>query len=339
MAVQLFGETAGKPVYEVTIRSQAGAEAKILSWGAVVRDLVVPTSHGPQRVVLGLNNLEDYIAHSPHYGALAGRFANRIKDARFSIDGETYQLERNFLSKHALHGGSAAFGKRVWTLAHHDNHSVTLTLVSPDGDGGYPGNLTVTCRYTLLEPAILRTEISATTDKPTIVNLALHSYYNLDGSPDILDHELQIEGDFISVLDEELIPTGAIRHVAGTPFDFRGLRAVRLPGPDNEPFRYDQNFMLRTRAGDLRLAATVRSPKNGLHMSVFTTEPCVQFYDGVKMNPPVAGLGGVKYGPRGGLCLEPQNVPNSPNIAHFPDPVLRSGQIYRQTTDYRFEQR
>ena len=337
MTKRLFGEANGQPVYEVTIRSKAGAEAKILNWGAVLRDLIVPSRSGPQRVVLGLNTLEDYISHSPHFGALAGRFANRIRDGHFEIDGAPYQLDRNFLGKHSLHGGSAAFGKRPWTLAHHDDSSVTLTLLSSDGDGGFPGNLTVTCRYSFVEPANLRAEITAVTDKPTIINLALHSYYNLDGSADILDHQVKIPAAFISAVDSELIPTGEIRHVADTPFDFRESRPMRYPSSAETVFHYDQNFLLNARGGALRHAATVLSLKNGLSMNVFTTEPCIQLYDGAKMKLPVPGLGGVLYGSRAGLCLEPQNIPNSPNESHFPDPVLRPGKVYRQVTDYRFE--
>jgi aldose 1-epimerase len=336
MSKRQFGDIGGDPVFEVTIRSIAGAEAKILSWGAVVRDLVVPSKNGPQRVVLGLDRLEDYIAHSPHLGALAGRFANRVRDGGFSIDGKPYQLEKNFLGKHSLHGGSSGFGCRPWHLAHFDAHSVTLTLFSPDGDGGFPGNLTVTCRYSLIEPAILRTELTATTDAPTIINLALHSYYNLDGSDDILDHSLMIPADVISSVDHELIPTGEYRHVAHTPYDFRTLRPIRHAVPDGRHFHYDQNFILNTRSGSLRHAATVTSAKNGLSMEVFTTEPCIQFYDALNLKVPVSGLGGQKLQPHGGFCLEPQNVPDSPNVAHFPDPVLRPGQIYRQITDYRF---
>jgi len=333
---RLFGETAGEPIFEVTIRSKAGAEAKILNWGAVIRDLVVPTEKGPQRVVLGLDRLEDYIAHSPHLGALAGRFANRIRDGRFAIDGKAYQLEQNFIGKHSLHGGASGFGQRPWQLAYSDTNSVVLTLFSPDGDGGYPGNLTVTCRYSLVEPATLRTELTATTDAATIINLALHSYYNLDGSDTILDHEVMIPSQFISIVDDELIPTGELRHVAKTPFDFRTSRPIRLIQSNGEPFHYDQNFMLDTRSGALRHAATVKSLKNNLSMQVFTSEPCIQFYDAKGLNVPVTGLGGQKLQAYAGFCLEPQNVPDSPNVPHFPDPVLRPGQMYRQITDYRF---
>ena len=336
MSKALFGEAAGEPVYDLRIRTKAGAEASILNWGAVIRDLSVPTRHGPQRVVLGLDRLEDYIKHSPHLGALAGRFANRIRNGQFSIDGEPYQLETNFLGKHSLHGGASGFGRRPWQVAAHDDASVTLTLVSPDGDGGYPGTLTTTVVYRFIEPCTLRTEITAVCDKPTIINLALHSYFNLDGSEDILDHQLQIESDFISVVDPELIPTGELKHVADTPFDFRTSRPIWHQAADGGLFHYDQNFMLRTRSGDLRLAATAKSGRNGLTLQVFTTEPCLQFYDAKNLNVPVPGLGMKRLAARAGFCLEPQNVPDSPNRAHFPDPVLRPTEIYRQITDYRF---
>ena len=331
-----FGKVNGTTVHEVTLRNKSGAEAKILSWGAVLRDFMVPWKGQQQRVVLGLETLEDYIAHSPHLGALAGRFANRIRDGRFSIDGVSYQLEQNFLGKHSLHGGASGFGQRVWNLAHYDETSVTLVLFSPAGDGGYPGNLTVICRYSLTELATIRTELTATTDAPTIINLALHSYYNLDGSDDILDHELMLPADFISCLDSELIPTGEIKQVSGTTYDFRSPRPIRHRESNGRHFPYDQNFILKEPGPGLRHAATVRSPKNGLSMHVFTTEPCIQFYDAVNLNVSVPSLGGQRLKPHSGFCLEPQTVPNSPNIAHFPSSILRPDQIYRQITEYRF---
>jgi len=336
MSVTEFGKVDGKPVFEVTIRNNAGAEAKILSWGAVLRDLHVPWKGREQRVVLGLNTLEDYIAHSPHLGAVAGRFANRIRDGRFSIDGVDYQLEPNFLGKHSLHGGASGFGQRPWNIADFEENSVTLVLFSKDGDGGFPGNITVTCRYSLTDLATIRTELKAMTDAPTIINLTLHSYYNLDGSEDILDHELMLSADFISSLDEELIPTGEIRHIAETAYDFRVLRPIRKQKEDGSHFAYDQNFFLNGRGQDLRHAATVFSPKNGLSMQVFTTEPCIQFYDAANLNIPVLGLSDRVLKPHSGLCLEPQTVPNGPNIAHFPNAILRPDQIYHQITEYRF---
>ena len=174
--------------------------------------------------------------------------------------------------------------------------------MSRDGDGGYPGTLTTTLIYRFLEPAILRTEMTAVCDRPTIINLALHSYFNLDGSDDILDHQLQLESDFISVVDPELIPTGEIRHVADTPYDFRSLRPIWFQGADGGVFHYDQNFMLRTRSGSLRLAATAKSGRNGLTLQVFTTEPCIQFYDAKNLNVPVPGLGMKRLAPRAGAA-------------------------------------
>jgi len=337
MTMVQFGNINSHPVYEVTIRNNFGAEAKILSWGAVIRDLCVPWKGREQRVVLGLKRLEDYVAHSPHLGAIAGRFANRIRDGRFSIDGEHYQLERNFLGKHSLHGGSSGFGQRIWNLADFNENSVTLVLFSKHGDGGFPGNLTVTCRYSLTDSATLRTELMATSDAPTIINLALHSYFNLDGSTDILDHQMMIPADFISCLDHELIPTGEIRQVSDTAYDFRAFRPIRASGEDGRHFAYDQNFFLRAGDQSLRHAATVFSPKNELSMQVFTTEACVQFYDAVNLNVPVLGIADQALRPHSGLCLEPQSVPNGPNIDHFPSSILRPEQIYRQITEYRFE--
>ena len=227
MSANAFGQIDQTPVFEVTIASQAGASAKILTYGAVVRDLVVPASNGLQRVVLGLNTLDDYLNYSPSFGAVPGRFANRIANGRFVLDGVAYQLERKPGQKHTLHGGPQGFGHRIWKLGAYDTSSVELILESPDGDAGFPGALTATCVYRLIEPATLRVELSAVSDRPTIVNLTQHSYFNLDGSPDILDHELTLFADFYTPADAELIPTGEIRAVAGTPYDFRAPRAVR----------------------------------------------------------------------------------------------------------------
>src|SRR6202046_2363898 len=239
MSARSFGEIDGTPVFEVTIASQAGASAKILTWGAVVRDLVVPASNGRQRVVLGLNTIEDYLNYSPSFGAVPGRFANRIANGRFVLDGVAYQLERKPGQKHTLHGAPHGFGHRIWKLGAYDSSSVELILESPDGDSGFPGNLTATCIYRLLEPATLRVELTAVSDRPTIVNLTQHSYFNLDGSPDILDPELTPFANFYTPADEELIPTGEIRAVAGTPYDFRQPRTIRDPALTP----YDTNFV------------------------------------------------------------------------------------------------
>ena len=239
VSAQSFGQIDGVPVFEATIASRAGASAKIITWGAALRDLVVPTGRGPQRVVLGLNTIEDYVKYSPHFGAVPGRFANRIANARFNLDGVDYQLDHKPGEKHTLHGGPKGFGHRHWTIVGSDSSSVSLTLASADGDAGFPGALTATCVYRMLEPATLRVELSAVTDKPTVVNLTQHSYFNLDGSPDILDHEVTLFADFYTPAGPDLVPTGEIREVAETPYDFRSARPVR----NQSGTVYDTNFV------------------------------------------------------------------------------------------------
>jgi aldose 1-epimerase len=334
VSAQAFGAIDGANAYEVVIASKAGASAKILTWGAVIRDLVVPTANGPQSVTLGLNTLEDYVAHSPHFGAVPGRFANRIANGRFVLDGVEYVLDRKPGQKHTLHGGPKGFGTRLWKLAAYDGSSVSMTLESPDGDAGFPGALTATCVYRMLEPATLRVELSAVSDKPTVVNLTQHAYFNLDGSKDILDHEVTLFADFYTPADDELVSTGEIRSVTGTPYDFRVARAVRHPSGTT----YDTNFVaaLRPGADGLAPVALLRSPVNGLTMSFHSTEPGVQLYDAATLDCPVPGLHGARYGAHAGLCLEPQAFPDSPNRRHFTDCVLRPGAAYRHVSEFRF---
>ena len=297
----------GHEIREALIASAAGAQARVMELGATLRDLLVPHDGGLQRVVLGFDSFDFYAAGGAHHaGAIAGRFANRLAQGRFSLDGKEYALERNEGGRNALHGGKAGFGKRPWTIVEHRANAVTLALVSPDGDQGYPGTLRVFCRYELLEPATLALTLEATTDAATIVNLAHHSYFNLDGSADVRDHELMIAADFYTPTDRELIPTGEIRAVAATEYDFTKPRPIRLvPQGASEPFGYDTNFVLRgssrERVGGSPLAhaATVASRRNG-------------------------------------LALEAQHFPDGPNRAHFPSTVLRPGGIYRQRTEFRF---
>jgi len=334
VSAHVFGKVAGAPVFEVDIASRAGARAKILTWGAVLRDLVVPTAGGPQRVVLGLNTIEDYVAYSPHFGAVPGRFANRIAHGRFRLGESEFQIERKPGEKHALHGGPYGFGRRLWKLGPYDASSVSLSLESPDGEAGFPGALTAACLYRMLEPATLRVELSAVADKPTIVNLTQHAYFNLDGSPDILDHELTLFAAFYTPADPELIPTGEIRAVAATPYDFRSARRIRNPSG----VAYDTNFVAHESPGPDGLApiARLRSPVNELTMSLFSTEPGVQFYDAARLDCPAPGLNGARYGHHAGLCLEPQAFPDSPNRRHFTDCVLRPGSQYRHVSEFRF---
>jgi len=334
MPVRTFGHIDGAPVLEVEIGSNAGARAKILTYGAVLSDLLVPVGGTLQRVTLGLNSIEDYVKHSPSFGAVPGRFANRIANGRFSIDGAEYTLDRNYLGKHTLHGGGKGFNKRVWKLGDHDAQSVSLSLVSEDGDMGFPGELRATCVYRLSEPATLRVEFRAVADKPTLVNLTQHAYFNLDGSPDILDHELELACDFYTPADAELIPTGEIRSVAGSAYDFRTARPVR----NAQGVSYDTNFVASRPLGPEGLAfvARARSPRNGLTLELHSTEPGVQLYTAAGLNCPVDGLDGAHYGASAGFCLEPQAFPDSPNRRHFTDTVLRPDREYLHVSEFRF---
>jgi len=334
MSIHVFGEVDGAPVVEISIASGAGAAAKILSWGAVLRDLLVPAGDKLQRVTLGLNSMADYVAHSPSFGAVPGRFANRIANGRFRLDGVAHELDRKPGEKHTLHGGPRGFGKRIWKVADHSASAVTLTLHSPAGEAGFPGALDATCVYRMIEPATLRVELSAVCDMPTIVNLTQHAYFNLDGSPDILDHDVMLNCDFYTPTDAELIPTGEIRAVAGGAYDFRSMRSVR----NSAGATYDTNFVLKDQPGrdGLAHAASVRSKVSGLVLELHTSEPGVQFYDAAKLNCPVPGLDGARYGAHAGLCLEPQVFPDSPNRRHFPPCVLRPDEEYRHISEFRF---
>jgi aldose 1-epimerase len=334
----------GQHVQEVQIRSSAGAQARIIELGAVLRDLIVPVGAGPQqRVVLGFPTLDTYQGKSHHAGAIAGRYANRIAGGRFVLDGRTVQLTRNE-GPNSLHGGSVGFDRCLWRILHRDISSATLALVSPHGDQGYPGTLHAWCRYEMLEPATLAVDFSAITDAPTVVNLAQHSYFNLDGSDDARDSEMTLAANFYTPVDQALIPTGEIAAVAGTPYDFRSQRPIRNEAKGaTKPFGYDTNFVLRRdrieMSGGLALAhaATVKSPRNGLALEVWTTEPGLQIYDCHNMTFAAPGHDGRHYGQGAGLALEAQRFPDSPNRPHFPSAVLRPGEVYRQRTEYRFK--
>ncbi|SCY55612.1 aldose epimerase family protein [Microvirga guangxiensis] len=334
MTIERFGAVEGKDVFQVTLTGPDGVEMRVLTWGAVIRDLVVPSASGPQGVLLGLNSVEDYVAHSPYFGAIVGRHANRIGRARFTLNGETYKLDANE-GANQLHGGTMGFGTRLWSIVDQTKSSVTLSLVSDDGDMGYPGRLIATCVYTLLPSRIVRVELTATTDKATPVNLTTHGYFNLDGSADILSHRLMIAGDYITPTHPDLIPTGEIVRVEGSAYDFRKPMPI---GAEliNDDTLYDTNFVLRGPYGVLRQAAFLESQKNGMTMELWTTEPGVQFYAGHLIDIPVSGLNGAKYGRHAGLCLEPQRFPDSPNNAHFPSSILDPGQVSKQVSEFRF---
>jgi aldose 1-epimerase len=344
-----FGTTnAGVAVDLVTLTGPSGIEVDISTWGGIVTRLLVPDRDGKLTdVVLGHERLEPYLAGTPYFGAIVGRYANRIAKGRFSLDGREYPLAVNNGPNH-LHGGIRGFDKVVWTADPYVGEAesgVVLSYTSADGEEGYPGNLDAKVTYALTAGGDLRIAYEATTDAPTIVNLTHHGYWNLAGhdSGDILDHELMIRAGRFTPVDETLIPTGELRSVEGTPFDFRMPYAIgaRIEA-ENEQLQYgggyDHNFVIDGWSGDgaLRPAAVLRDPESGRRMEVLTTEPGLQFYSGNFLDGSDVGKAGAVYDYRTGLCLETQHYPDSPNQPAFPSTVLRPGETYRSTTVYRF---
>jgi len=337
--ITTFGQLPdGSTVYEINLTIK-GQTLRLLTWGAVVRDLQVSIGQIANRhVVLGLNRLDDYLIYSPHFGAIAGRYANRIANGKFELDGKHYQVTKNQNETHHLHGGQSGFGKRNWTLVDHGASFATLNIVSADGEEGYPGEVTAECTYSLdvTEGHVaLVISLSATTTRPTVVNLAQHSYFNLDGKGDARDHKLQILADAYLPIDNASIPTGEVKSVAGNDFDFRELRPIVFKNSGTAP-TYDHNFVIapQKRTTPARLATLVGS--RGLSMDVISSEPGLQFYDGARVNVPAEGLAGKPYGAFAGICLEPQIWPDSPNNPDFPQAVLRPGETYKQETTYLF---
>lgn len=336
MEGEVFGHTPeGETVQRFRI-SGGGLSAYVMSWGAVLQDLRLDGHAAP--LVLGFESFDDYLHYSPYFGATAGRYANRIANGSFVIDGRHCETDKNFLGKHTLHGGAKGFGTRAWDVALHGPDFVTFSLHSANGDMGFPSAIDVTCTYRLKIPGTLSIEYSATADEPTICNLAHHSYFNLDdgGSGDILDHEMMIVAGAYLPVDEEMIPTGVVQPVDDTMFDFRLSRPVRMES-EGELVSYDHNFCLAASRGSLRYGATVQGARSGVRMDFWTTEPGVQFYGGERAaRPGIRGLGGREYAAFAGLCLEAQVWPDSPNRPYFPQAVLWPGERYHQITEYRF---
>ncbi len=336
MTSEVFGTTAhGEEVRRVTIRG-GGLTARIMTWGATVQDLRLD-GHQPA-LVLGFETFDHYPAHSPYFGATPGRYANRIAFGRFTLDGETYQVDQNQQGVHHLHGGSQGIGKRVWQIADLGADFVRLEITDPDGHMGYPGTCQIACTYRLSGDGVLSVVHEAETDRPTLCNMAHHSYFTLDGGVDILDHELMIDAPRYLPVDSDQIPTGQIAPVEGTPFDFTQTRPIRFADRDGQ-FAYDHNYCLSDARVDMRPVASVRSPRSDVTMAVHTTESGLQFYCGFKITAPVTGLDGVSYGACSGLCLESQIWPDSPNHDGFPSAVLRPGERLSQATDYIFSRK
>ncbi len=340
---------AGVPLY--TFVNQKGMRAEITPYGGIVRALTAPDREGRMEdVVLGFDTLDEYVDHNPFFGCLVGRYANRIANGTFELDGTVYEIPRPDGQPHALHGGVRGFDCQVWqswARESWEGPALELRLISADGDQGFPGTLSVAVTYTLLDEGGLKIDYVATTDRPTVLNLTNHSYFNLSGgkSPTILDHTLMLNADAYTPADEELIPTGEIAPVEGTPLDFRALseKGTRIGAridADHPQLQnaggYDHNWVIKGQMGRLRLAGQVYEPESGRLMTVYTTEPGVQVYTGNMMPETLSGKDGHIYGRRGGLCLETQHFPDSPNQPAFPSTTLEPGRTFRSTTVYRF---
>ena len=315
-------------VFAVDIWNQK-LSATILTWGAVVQDLRL-AGH-PSPLVLGFKKFKHYPRYSPYFGAIVGRYANRIANGQAVIDGMNCQLDTNFLGKHLLHGGKMGYGVRDWTIIDHSHNFAELRLTDPDGMMGFPGRIDVTARYEITDDATLCLTIDANSDAPTLFNPAHHSYFCLDYSTDIRGHEITLHADQYLPTDNDLIPTGEISDVTATNFD---LRAPRLIGNN----AYDHNYCLASARRELTHVASLHSPKSGVSMRLATTEPGLQFYTGHKLGPPVSGHIKPLYGPFSGLCLEPQFWPDAPNHQGFPSAMLYPGTPYRQQTTFAFQQ-
>lgn len=343
-----FGKTAdGVAVDNYTLTNAKGMEVKITNYGGIVNSLKAPDRNGKyEDVVLGYDNLDGYLKSSPYFGALIGRYGNRIAKGRFKLDGVEYKLAINN-GVNALHGGERGFDKRVWTAreipATADGVGLELTYVSKDGEEGYPGTLTTKVTYTLTNDNELKINYEATTDKDTVLNLTNHSYFNLAGSGDILKHSVTLNADRYTPIDSGLIPTGELAPVKGTPFDFTTSHEIgeRIDTQGNQQLTYgkgyDHNFVLnKTSETGTSLAVTVTEPTTGRVMEVSTTQPGVQFYTGNVLDGTITGKRGVVYAKRTGFCLETQHFPDSPNHPNFPTTTLKPGETYKQTTVYKF---
>jgi aldose 1-epimerase len=348
MHKEAFGKLAdGREADLYILRNKNGTEAAITNYGATIVRLKVPDRHGKiEDVVLGYDNVEGYTVNKPYFGVTVGRYANRIAHGKFTLDGHVYTLPKND-GDNTLHGGTTGFNKALWTAKDVSTPaaaSVQMSLLSKDGDQGFPGNMSVDVRFTLSDDNSLKIEYAATTDKDTVVNLTNHSYFNLagQGHGDILGQQLMLHASRFTPVNANLIPTGEIVSVRGTPLDFTKSTAIgaRIDG-DYEQLKlghgYDYNFVLDgTPARKAVLAARAYDPGSGRVLEVWTTQPGVQLYSGNFLDGTVAGKGGVKYPRRSAFCLETQHFPDSPNQPKFPSTELKAGRWFRSTTTYKF---
>ena len=343
-----YARLNGTEIDLFTLTNHNGLKAEIINYGGIIVSLWAPDRSGQQAdITLGYDDLDSYLDRSPCFGAIIGRHANRIEDACFTLNGITYQLNKNE-GENQLHGGLKGFHKMIWDaeiIGETDNQSLRLKYRSPDGEEHYPGNLDVTVIYSLNEDNALVIEYTAVSDKDTVVNLTNHAYFNLSGhdSGDVLDHQLMIRASRFTVISKACIPTGEIRDVKGTPMDFTRLKTVGsgiLNNMDDEQMKngngYDHNWVLDVSGKEAEKAAELYDPKSGRLMEVYTTKPGIQFYSGNYLKSAGKGKGGVEYENRSGLCLETQFFPNAMKHSHFPSPILKAGEVYHHVTIYRF---
>ncbi len=333
-----WGEVDGKKVSLFTLMNSKGTKVTITNYGGIVTSFVTPDKNGKKsNIVVGFDSLQPYLQKPPYFGALVGRYGNRIGDAKFSLDGKEYTLAANNGKNH-LHGGLKGFDKVVWdaSIADSSTPSLTLKYLSKDGEEGYPGNLNVTVQYTLTDDDGLKIDYTAETDKATPVNLTNHSYFNLTGdvSNTILDHTLMIDADHYTPVDTTLIPTGEIKSVKGTPFDFTSPKKI---GRDMEqvPGGYDHNWVVNKNASPLQKIAELSDSVSGRTMEVYTTQPGVQFYTGNFLDGSFINADGTPVKLHDALCLETQHFPDSPNKPDFPSTILHPGEKYHSETMYK----
>jgi len=334
-----FGKVNGREVYLFTFENNNNVQFSITNYGGIITHLKVPDKNGNSvDTVLGFDNLEQYLDDHPYFGALIGRFGNRIANGQFTLDGKSYTMVQNNDTNH-LHGGTRGFDKVIWDaksiIEENDKTGIELEYVSVDGEEGYPGTLTVNVKCTINNKNELCFEYLASTDKTTIINLTHHGYFNLNGiKNDILDHVMIINADSITAIDEKLIPTGELKEVGNTPFDFR--KAKKIGKDIEEAGGYDHNFVLNKSGNELSHAANVYDEGTGIKLDVFTTEPGMQFYSSNFLDGSLTGKNNIKYSKHFAFCLETQHFPDSPNKPEFPTTRLEPGQKYQQTTIYKF---
>jgi aldose 1-epimerase len=339
-----FGQTpANEPVILYTLKNTQGMEVHIINYGAIITKIIVPDKNEVMEdVVLGFDNVADYIKDSPYFGAVVGRYGNRIAGGKFSLDGKNYTLAAQNNGQH-LHGGLKGFDKKVWKTSAKKDGSITFSYLSKDGEEGFPGNLEIQVTYTLNEDNAISMDYVAKTDQATVLNICNHSYFNLAGNAkrDVLAHKIQLNAPFFIPIDKVLIPTGEIKSVTGGPFDFTTMKQIGqdINAADEQigyGGGYDHCYAFDKAPGAYGKIARVEEPESGRVMEVFTTEPGVQFYTGNNLDGHLKGKYGAVYNKRTGFCLETQHYPDSPNKPNFPSTVLRPGETYTSKTVYQF---